>query len=176
MNTRNEGEKPRRWLIAIFISLFLFNVTGAHAEDLEVKKVQNDVKPVLEKRVDDIKETKKCIQRAKKEKERLKRIKRAKMKRLREERKWKSIGECRITEYCPSCNDPAGSYQSSSGTYLYEGCVACNWLSNGTKIRINGCEYVVVDTCGTDAIDIFRDTSCCCCDGNYYAEVEIKMD
>ena len=180
MNTRNEGERPRRWLIAIFISLFLFNVTGAHAEDLEVKKFQNDVKPVLEKRVDDIKETEKCIQRAAKEKEKQERLKRAKMKRLAEQKKeasmWKSLGQCRITYYCPGCNDPAGSYQSSSGVTLYEGCVACNWLSIGTKIKIHGVEYTVMDTCGTDAIDIFVDTGGCQCSGNYYTEVKIRKE
>lgn len=93
---------------------------------------------------------------------------------LEEEKKWESIGECRITTYCPACNDPSGSYQSSSGVTLYEGCVACSWLSIGTVIRINGNEYVVVDRCGTDAIDIFVDTPYCMCNSNYYTEVEIK--
>lgn len=180
MNTRNEGERPRRWLIAIFISTFLFNVNGAHAEDLEIRNAQNDVKPVIEKRIDDIKETEKCIQRnaeeERREKERQERIKRAKMKRLAEARKWESLGQCRITYYCPSCNDPAGSYQSSSGVTLYEGCVACNWLSIGTKIKIHGVEYTVMDTCGTDAIDIFIDTGGCQCSGNYYTEVKIRKE
>lgn len=93
---------------------------------------------------------------------------------LIEEKKWESIGYCRITTYCPSCNSPSGSYQSSSGQTLYEGCVACSWLSIGTVIRINGAQYVVVDKCGTDAIDIFVDTPYCMCNANYYAEVEIK--
>jgi len=87
---------------------------------------------------------------------------------------WESLGDCRITCYCPCCNDPAGSYQSSSGTTLYEGCVACSWLPIGTVLKINGTEYTVTDTCGTDAIDIFKDTSYCCCDENYYTEVFIK--
>lgn len=86
---------------------------------------------------------------------------------------WKSIGMCRITTYCPWCNDPPGTYESSSGSQLYEGCAACNWLAIGTKIRINGNEYTVVDICGTDAIDIFVDTSSCCCHTNYYTNVEI---
>ena len=91
---------------------------------------------------------------------------------------WKSIGECRITYYCPCCNDPRGSYQSSSGVTLYEGCVACSWLPIGTKIRINGQEFVVIDRCGTDAIDIFVDTDSCYCSqyGMYYAEVEVRDD
>ena len=94
---------------------------------------------------------------------------------LEEESHWVSIGNVRITHYCPACNDPRGSYQSSSGTYLYSGCVACRWLPNGSKIRINGDEYLVVDTCGTDAIDIFIDSDECYCSyhGTYYAEVEV---
>lgn len=88
---------------------------------------------------------------------------------------WESLGDCRITCYCPSCNDPAGSYQSSSGTTLYEGCVACSWLPIGTVLKINGTEYTVVDTCGTEAIDVFKDTSYCCCNENYYTEVFIKQ-
>lgn len=86
---------------------------------------------------------------------------------------WKNIGMCRITTYCPWCNDPPGTYNSSSGAQLYEGCAACNWLAIGTKIRINGNEYTIVDTCGTDAIDIFVDTSYCQCHTNYYTNVEI---
>lgn len=84
---------------------------------------------------------------------------------------WHSIGQKRITEYCPSCNDPRGSYDSSSGVHLEEGMVACKWLPNGTRLRINGDEYVVKDYCGTEAIDIFRDTDNCYCDLNTYMEV-----
>ena len=92
-----------------------------------------------------------------------------------EESHWESLGDCRITYYCPVCNDPGYSYASSSGTTLYEGCVACSWLPLGSKIRINGDEYTVVDRCGTDAIDVFVDTGECCCSqyGTYYAEVEV---
>ncbi len=86
---------------------------------------------------------------------------------------WKSIGMRRITTYCPWCNDPPGTHNSSSGVRLYEGCAACNWLAIGTKIRINGNEYTIVDNCGTDAIDIFVDTSYCQCHTNYYTNVEI---
>lgn len=91
---------------------------------------------------------------------------------------WESLGECWITYYCPSCNDPRGSYQSSSGVTLYDGCVACSWLPIGTKIRIDGQEYTVMDRCGTDAIDIFVDSGSCCCSqyGTYYAEVEVQND
>lgn len=90
-----------------------------------------------------------------------------------DESHWTSLGSCRITTYCAGCNDPAGSYQSSSGAMLYEGCVACNWLPIGTRLRIDGCEYVVMDTCGTDAIDIFVDTGYCMCNANYYTEVYV---
>lgn len=102
--------------------------------------------------------------------------KRERERKLREERQWESLGECRITTYCPACNDPAGSYQSSSGTTLYEGCVACSWLPLGATLRINGSIYTVVDRCGTDAIDIFVDTSYCMCSSNYYTKVEIKKE
>lgn len=87
---------------------------------------------------------------------------------------WESLGYCRCTEYCASCNSPSG-HQSSSGTYLTDGCVACSWLSIGTKLRIDGYEYVVVDKCGTDAIDIFVDDGCgyCHCNMNTYKNVEI---
>lgn len=86
--------------------------------------------------------------------------------------KWVSLGHFRITTYCPSCNDPAG-YQSSSGRILEEGMVACNWLENGTKLRIQGEVYTVNDYCGTNAIDIFVDTDMCYCNTNRYTEVEI---
>ncbi|MEA4922204.1 MAG: hypothetical protein VB031_02415 [Eubacteriaceae bacterium] len=89
-----------------------------------------------------------------------------------EEEKWDET-EARITEYCPSCNDPAG-YQSSSGKYLEDGDCACSWLPEGTQVNINGNVYTVVDTCGTDAIDIFRDTDICQCDANYYTIVKIR--
>lgn len=94
---------------------------------------------------------------------------------IQEEASWVNIGEVRITSYCPACNDPAFSYQSSSGKTLREGYVACNWLENGTKVRIDGKEYVVMDTCGTDAIDIFHDTGYeCYCSTNKKSLVQIK--
>lgn len=93
-----------------------------------------------------------------------------------EDAEWEDIGHVRITEYCPSCNDPAGTYISSSGKRLQEGYVACNWLPNGTRIKIDGVEYEVADYCGTNAIDIFCDTETCQCDANYYADVMIHKD
>lgn len=89
--------------------------------------------------------------------------------------KWRSIGKCRITEYCPCCNDPAG-YQSSSGKRLEEGDAACSWLENGTQIRVRGRVYTIVDTCGTEAIDLFVDTDECWCDRNECQEVEIREE
>lgn len=85
---------------------------------------------------------------------------------------WKTV-EARITEYCPRCNDPDG-YQSSSGKRLEEGDAACRWLPVGTKIKVFGQVYTIVDTCGTDAIDLFRDTSECNCDLNTWTNVKIK--
>lgn len=86
---------------------------------------------------------------------------------------WESIGECRITEYCPSCND-GGGHDSTSGKYLRAGHAACSWLPNGTIISIEGEEFEIVDTCGTDAIDIFRDSDSCKCNLNEYRKVSIK--
>ena len=88
---------------------------------------------------------------------------------------WKDLGECRITCYCPVCNDGSG-HESSSGVELRYGHAACSWLPVGTKISIEGEIFTVVDTCGTDAIDIFIDTddSICRCNLNEYKNVRIK--
>ena len=85
---------------------------------------------------------------------------------------YEDLGECRITTYCPSSNDRAG-HESSSGVYLEYGHAACRWLPNGTIISIEGEEFEIVDTCGTDAIDIFVDTDYCRCDLNEYRHVYI---
>lgn len=79
----------------------------------------------------------------------------------------------RVTEYCPSCNSPAG-HGSATGKYLTEGDCACGWLPMGTVVEIDGVQYTVVDVCGTDAIDIFRDTDTCLCDMNEYKEAVIE--
>lgn len=85
------------------------------------------------------------------------------------------LGECRVTTYCPVCNDGAG-HESSSGTYLESGHAACRWLPNGTIIDIEGDEYEIVDTCGTEAIDLFIDdnSGVCRCNLNEYKRVTIK--
>ena len=88
---------------------------------------------------------------------------------------WESLGECRITTYCPFCNSPQG-HGSASGVYLEYGHVACGWLPIGTVIRIDGEEFTVVDVCGTDAIDIFMPyEDYCRCDMNTYKNVEILV-
>ena len=88
---------------------------------------------------------------------------------------WRDLGECRITCYCPVCNDGSG-HESSSGVELRYGHAACSWLPIGTEISIEGEIFTVVDTCGTDAIDIFIDTddSICRCNLNEYKNVRIK--
>lgn len=88
---------------------------------------------------------------------------------------WRSLGECRITSYCPICNDGSG-HESSSGTRLQYGHAACNWLPIGTKISVEGEIFTIVDTCGTDAIDIFIDHNdgYCGCNLNEYRKVAIK--
>lgn len=94
------------------------------------------------------------------------------LKKQCEESRWQNLGYIRTTEYCGTCNDPAG-HQSSSGAWLTDGMAACNWLPNGTRIRVNGQEYTVTDYCGTDAIDLFRDTDGCYCNLNQYQKVEV---
>ena len=88
---------------------------------------------------------------------------------------WKDVGECRITSYCPYCNDGSG-YESSSGVELKYGHAACNWLPIGTKISIEGEIFTIVDTCGTDAIDIFidHDDGWCGCRLNEYRKVAVN--
>ena len=82
------------------------------------------------------------------------------------------IGECRITTYCPSCNDGTG-HESSSGTYLEYGHAACGWLPIGTVIDIEGERFEVVDICGTDAIDLYVETDECRCNLNEFRRVSI---
>lgn len=86
-----------------------------------------------------------------------------------------ALGQCRITEYCPVCNDGAG-HESASGEYLRYGHCACSWLPYGTVIDIEGDEFIVVDTCGTEAIDIFidDDSGVCRCNLNEYKRVTVK--
>lgn len=89
---------------------------------------------------------------------------------------WKNIGKCRITCYCPYCNDGSG-YESSTGKQLKYGYVACSWLDPGTKISIEGDIFEVADICGTEAIDIFIDHNegYCNCNLNEYKNVSVKV-
>ena len=88
--------------------------------------------------------------------------------------KWESIGEQRITCYCPYCNDGEG-HESSSGKELEYGDCACSWLPIGTKISVEGEIFVVRDICGTEAIDIFidHDDGYCGCRLNEYRQVSV---
>lgn len=90
---------------------------------------------------------------------------------------WSPVMVCRITSYCPACNDGDG-HESSSGIYLQYGHAACSWLPLGTTINIEGETFEIVDTCGTDAIDIFIDdeSGACRCRLNEYRKVAIKRE
>lgn len=90
-----------------------------------------------------------------------------------EEQRWKTYENIRLTEYCPYCNSPSGSYQSASGVYLEQGHIACSWLDIGTRVIIDDIEYTVVDICGTDAVDIFVDSSYCNCTLNKYTTIKV---
>lgn len=82
------------------------------------------------------------------------------------------LGDCRITEYCPTCNDGSG-YESSSGIELKSGYCACAWLPEGAEISVEGEPLTVVDTCGTEAIDVFIDTDECECNLNEKRKVTL---
>lgn len=71
-----------------------------------------------------------------------------------------SLGTYKLTAYCP-CSKCCGKWaggNTSSGTVPTQGrTVACNSLSAGTKININGHDYIVEDTGNMrgNVIDIF---------------------
>lgn len=81
------------------------------------------------------------------------------------------LGDYKITYYCPACNDPKGSYNTSTGSKAYEGGIAVNPnnIPYGTKLvipdepQINTIEYTAIDYCGASQkdstiIDIFVNT------------------
>ena len=74
---------------------------------------------------------------------------------------WCPVIECRITSYCPTCNDGTG-HESSSGAYLRTGHAACRWLPVGTIISID----VFIDD----------DSGECHCNLNEYRKVAIKKE
>lgn len=92
------------------------------------------------------------------------------------EPEWKSLGECRISVFCESCNDPVGR-QSASGKPLEYGHVAMNDVPLGSKISIEGEIFTVTDRCGIDGtVDVFVPTcdGACHCNSLDYKKVSIK--
>ena len=178
--------KKKVYILTLVMSFIMATTTTIYAQDVDnhnsvglSMSVAKTVKHIEKKQKEKEQKARKIKlekEKARKAKIKAEKAKRAKeIKRQKEKKSWENLGSCRITYYCPACNDPAGSYQSSSGTTLYEGCVACSWLPIGTKLKINGNIYTVMDTCGTDAIDIFVDSgSECHCSGNYYTTVYKK--
>lgn len=74
------------------------------------------------------------------------------------EPQYKSLGVYKITHYCPCGQCGSGTGITASGTQATVGrTVACNSLSFGTKVIINGNVYTVEDTggMGNSTIDIF---------------------
>ena len=160
----------RNLKVLILFLVFTISLTNTVlAQDItgENEEIKSEVKLVVQNNCksinDELKKNEKLIEKKKED-----------QRKAKERKEWRSLGSCRITTYCPACNDPAGSYQSSSGITLYEGCVACSWLPIGATLRINGSTYTVVDRCGTNAIDVFVDTPYCKCNVNYYTEVKVK--
>ena len=80
------------------------------------------------------------------------------------------LGEYRISVYCQYCNEEVG-YQSASGQRLDYGQVAMNDVPLGSKISIDGEEFVVTDRVGVpNTVDIFipsEDGECHCNTLNY---------
>ena len=65
------------------------------------------------------------------------------------------LGEYRITTYCQYCNEEVG-YQSASGERLDYGHVAMNDVPLGSKVSIDGEDFIVTDRVGVDnTVDIF---------------------
>lgn len=80
------------------------------------------------------------------------------------------LGEYRVTTYCQYCNEEVG-FQSASGERLDYGQVAMNDVPLGSRISIDGEEFVVTDRVGVpNTVDIFipsEDGECHCNTLNY---------
>ena len=87
------------------------------------------------------------------------------------------LGNYKITHYCACNKCSSGTGITASGTYVTEGrTVACNSLSFGTKVIINGNTYTVEDTGGMNGntIDIFVSSHQEALNkGVYYADVYV---
>ena len=83
------------------------------------------------------------------------------------------LGEYRITTYCCACNEEYG-FQSASGQRLEYGHVAMNGVPLGSRISIDGEEFIVTDRVGVpNTVDIFipSEDGACHCDTLDYKEV-----
>ena len=93
------------------------------------------------------------------------------------EPQYKSLGVYKITHYCPCGQCGSGTGITASGTQATVGrTVACNSLSFGTKVIINGNTYTVEDTGGMNGntIDIFVSSHQEALNkGVYYADVYV---
>lgn len=83
------------------------------------------------------------------------------------------LGEYRISVYCQACNEEYG-FQSASGQRLGYGQVAMNDVPLGSRISIDGEEFVVTDRVGVpNTVDIFipSEDGACHCNTLDYKEV-----
>lgn len=88
------------------------------------------------------------------------------------------LGEYRISCYCQYCNEEVG-YQSASGQRLDYGQVAMNDVPLGSRISIDGEEFVVTDRVGVgNTVDIFIPSTDgeCHCNWLDYKEVYLIND
>lgn len=91
------------------------------------------------------------------------------------EPQWVDVGEYRISEFCEACND-GGSNESSSGIPLEYGHAASCDFDIGTKVKVDGEEFVITDICGVPGtIDIFTGdgSGVCSCNRLEYKTVYV---
>lgn len=96
--------------------------------------------------------------------------------------RWESLGEFTLTFYCPcrKCSEGWG-HQTASGATAVEGVTVAvdpRVIPYGTRLRINGHEYIAQDCGGSikgRKIDIFKESHAECLEnGEQKAEVMIK--